>query len=982
MNINRTLPTRRPAFAAAFCILLFLCAPILALAQSSGTGSITGRVLNPLTGEYLRNATVSVEGTQISTTTGTGGYYTLTGVPAGEARVSVSYTGLDTKVATVNVPAGQSVSQDFSLTRGGEDTIMLDALTISAEREGNARAIMQQRVAPNIKKVIAADAMGNVSEGNVGEFLKLMPGVAMDYVEADTRAMRVRGLNPKYSMVLFDLHQIANAGSSNVGTGRAFEFEQLSISSVETVELTKSPTPDTPSTVAGTVNLKPKSAFDRKGRYISFSAAASWNSYYTDLEKTPGWDNFNHRKVLPNASIEFSDVFLDGKLGVVAGVDLSSTIAAQKHVWFFGNTFNTNLADNDTELPVINRIWYQDGPKPTDRGNYSLGLEYRASDNLQVYARADLATYDARFYNRTLNLRATTYAPGATATDMTVTTGRISVDSNQFMTKEGETLMLSSGGTYKKDNLTVDLGLHHSIAKNWYGNREKGHFTDFSSSVNNVSWRMTRPDPGSSDLTFTQLSGPDWRNPSNYTFDANSIGWHERAAKDQIWSARLDVTHDLSSAPLSQTIKYGARTSLKVLDIRRAGLLTVNPAGNDGIIGNSDDPRPADFVDPRFRTDWDTGGNMNNFFALSPWLIHERYLQFPNQFPENTAANNLARLRGNWDFKETIHAAYISDTFKFGKLSVAPGLRYETTDSQGKGINNSTNLPISGGNDYDAWLKYLHLTYDVTKNFVIRGSYHDAITRADIANLIPGISNVDFTNAVLSASNPDLKEERSKSYNLSLEYYFEPVGVISVSGFHTELKDRQFVNQVRLGSSGYEGDTTYANWTLNGPVNFPEETTYTGFEVDYQQQLSFLPGVFRGLGVFANHTRVRYDDWAFNLGSPKVMTNGGVSFKYKRFFGRVNVNWVGKLLQNPARTYNVNTRQWSSAAPFIEIYQRDRMIVDINLEYHLTNNLTIFLDGRNTLNEPSVYTYYGKEENFERILKTGGIWMMGIKGKF
>lgn len=987
MNVNASpvascKPSRAARWLTPLLALLVTLTPSALFAQE-GTGEITGRISNQASGDYLRNAAVSVPGTSISTLADTGGYYRLTGVPAGPARVAVSYTGLDSVEQAVTVVAGQTVRQDISLTSASYDTekVNLGTFVVNATREGNAKAIMNQRVAVNAKKVIAADAMGNVSEGNVGEFLKLMPGVAMDYVEADTRAMRVRGLNPKYANVLFDGMQPASAGSSNVGTGRAFEFEQLSISSIETVELTKAPTPDQPSSVAGTVNLRTKSAFDRKGRRTSFMAGVSANSYYIDVGKSPGWDNTSHYKQLPNGELEFSDVFMDGKLGVIAGVSQSYTIAAQKHIWNFGPTWNANAADNDTEVPVINRWWFQDGPKPTQRGNYNLRLDYRLSDAVQVYGRVDFTTYDARFYNRTMNLFATTYAPGATFTDMTVTSGRIQTDSNQFMTKEGDTLLLTGGATYQKGNFSADLSLHHSIADNYYGNLKYGHFTDFASQFTGISWRMTRADRGSSDITFTQLTGADWRNPANYTFVANSIGWHEREAKDQQWSAKLDFKHDLSASSFPQVIKYGGLVNLKVLDIKRYGLLTTSITGPDGLSGTADDPRPSSFIDGPFRADWGAAGNMNDWFALSPWLLYDRYRSNPGDFVVNTNANNLNRYRNNWDFKETISSLYLVDTLTFGQLTVSPGLRYEKTKSSGKGMNTVNNTPVTGGNSYAATLRYLHASYKFTPNLIARASYHTAITRADVANLIPGISGIDFTNAVLTATNPDLKPERSASLNASLEYYFEPVGLISVSAFRTSIKDRQFANRTQLGAGGFEGDATYASWTLASPVNIPYATDYAGFEIDYQQQLSFLPGALNRLSVFANHTRVKFDDWAFNTGSPEVMTNGGVSFTYKQFFGRLNFNHVGKLLQNPQKTYSAITNTWT--VPVLPpVYQKDRLVTDINLEYRLSDRLTLFFDGRNILNEPSVYTYFGREENFERILRTGGIFMFGLKGSF
>src|SRR5687768_1566584 len=62
--------------------------------QAVGSGGVRGRVLNTATGEYVRNAEVRVEGTQIVTYSEDGGNFRLTGVPAGEVAVIARYTGL------------------------------------------------------------------------------------------------------------------------------------------------------------------------------------------------------------------------------------------------------------------------------------------------------------------------------------------------------------------------------------------------------------------------------------------------------------------------------------------------------------------------------------------------------------------------------------------------------------------------------------------------------------------------------------------------------------------------------------------------------------------------------------------------------------------------------------------------------------------------------------------------------------------------
>ena len=118
--------------------------------SAQGTGLITGRVFNPNTGDYVRNAQITVQETGQTTYSGDGGEFNLAGVRPGRATVVVAYTGYRNASATVDVAAGQTVARDFSLVstldnaKAAGDTIKLGEFVVSSEREGNAKAIMEQ----------------------------------------------------------------------------------------------------------------------------------------------------------------------------------------------------------------------------------------------------------------------------------------------------------------------------------------------------------------------------------------------------------------------------------------------------------------------------------------------------------------------------------------------------------------------------------------------------------------------------------------------------------------------------------------------------------------------------------------------------------------------------------------------------------------------------------------------------------------------
>ena len=164
------------------CLIGALVLP--SLAQPTATGRITGRIFNPATQEYVRNAEITVTGTNLAVYSEADGSYALANLPAGEVVLQVTYTGYDSATARVTLSAGQTATRDFELkgsvfrpgaAAGGSKeggVVLLGKFEVSSEREGNAKAIMEQRAALNMKSVVASDNFGDVTGGNIGEFMK------------------------------------------------------------------------------------------------------------------------------------------------------------------------------------------------------------------------------------------------------------------------------------------------------------------------------------------------------------------------------------------------------------------------------------------------------------------------------------------------------------------------------------------------------------------------------------------------------------------------------------------------------------------------------------------------------------------------------------------------------------------------------------------------------------------------------------------
>ena len=245
---------------------------------SVATGSIVGRVRSATGDAYLERVRVTVEGLPFETFTDADGAFRLDGVPAGAARIRLFYTGMAPHAGSVAVRAGQPAQYDVTLSGSSQagargDVVKLDQFVVSttAQMDASALAINEQRFAANIRNVVATDEFGTVAEGHAGEFMKFLPGVSMTYAGGNAREISLQGVPGAYVPVTVGGFSLATAATN--GTTRTAAVDMVSINGISRIEVSFSPTPDTPGmALAGSVNMVPRSAFERSHPILNVSA--------------------------------------------------------------------------------------------------------------------------------------------------------------------------------------------------------------------------------------------------------------------------------------------------------------------------------------------------------------------------------------------------------------------------------------------------------------------------------------------------------------------------------------------------------------------------------------------------------------------------------------------------------------------------------------------------------------------------------------
>jgi iron complex outermembrane recepter protein len=966
----------------------------------TSTGTITGRVLNLTTREYVSSAEVRVQGTDLVAFTASDGSYRLSQVPAGPAVVTVKYTGTTTERATVPVSAGGVATLDFELksaTYGvpAGEVLKLDAFVISSEREGNAKAIMEQRNSMNLTNSVSSDVFGDVAEGNVGEFLKNMPGVDIEYVGPDSRGPRLRGLDPQYIGVSVDGFKMASGDASQgVGDGaRSFSFDQVSVNSIDRIEVNYTVSADQDANApAGTINLKTKRAFERKGRRVSWQVNFMANADDFQIGPSYGPADKKTYKFRPGGIFEYSDQFLNNRLGVILNLSESNQYALQ---WRMNYTYNTAATAADPRPRIITGIAFLQQPKFSERFTPTLTVDYKASPNLVLSVSAMYNYYDTVFDGRTANFTAPNRAAvvGDGMTSFNFNNGSLALSQNHSH-KVVETTTVTPKLEYRIGNLQIDAAFNYSISTNKYEGLDRtGPVNTPTNALTGLALQIRRSGVRESDWTLQQTGGRDFADLGGFTNPR--VNEEQRFGEDEIYqgqaSARVTMNWQLPT-----WFKIGGKATEEYHRFRNpnAGLTYLYNGPGGGANGSF-----AQVAFPDYR--WELGyTNVASISGRPPTFPNRMYLgalfrEHPEQFTDlSTPATFFTANIANASYvKERFLATYVMGNTKIRSLQLQAGFRWEDTyfgtrefdartgaEVRAAGFQvaaangRATTIPglvyqfmsrpkITRSSSYDNIFPSASAKYSITPSLQAHLGYSSTISRPSFGNL-GGVWIFNETAQTVDVPNPNLLPERSKNYTGRLAYYFEPVGSLAITTFQNDISNSASADEFSADDFGYGGDPTYSTYRFLSVANIPGVTRVRGYTLEYSQALSFLPGMLKGLNVSSSYTRT-YASRLKRAMTPHML-GGTVSYRYRRLALGVS----GKYTDATPFTVTGNIT-----------YRKLRTMIDLNGSYQLFKRASVFFQARNIFNIPE-YQYQTDPSVITQYVTFGTILTFGIKGTF
>jgi TonB-dependent receptor len=915
-------------------ILLFSSATGSILAEQkvviNKQGTVRGRIVDG-SKQILPGASIYIDKLHTGVTSDINGFYTLPNLDPGTYTLKVSYVGYDPVLINITIPEGKTLEKDVVMKEGVE----LQEVVIGGALQGQNRAINAQKSNLGITNIVSADQVGKFPDSNIGDALKRISGINVQYDQGEARFGQVRGTSADLSSVTINGNRVPSAE----GDTRNVQLDLIPADMVQTIEVNKVITPDMDAdAIGGSINLVTKNSPYK--RIISATAGSGWNKV--------------SEKAQTNLGFTYGDKFFNDKLGLIVSASYQYAPSGSDNTEFeWKQTDAGELYLKNYEI----RQYYV----TRERQSYSAALNWDITSNHKLFFKGifnNRNDWENRYRTTLKDLNKKSVDNTA---DVRIQTKGGTPDNKNARLEQQRTMDFTLGGEHLLGKVSVDWNVSYAKASE---ERPNERYIDYV-----LKKQKFTPD-------LSDLRKPYYSPQSGYsmtldnTFSLKEVTEEQEDIQEKDFKLNLNLELPLRKGEFGNKLKFGGKLVAKSKD-KEKDHYGYEPLNEDGFDSSS-----FTNIVSQNRDGFMPGDKYKAGSFISKDYLGNLDLNNSSLFKKTQTLEEIAV---SFNAKETVTAGYLRFDQNLGKKwKMMAGVRLENTHIKYSGMNYDANKDelthtAESKKSYLNVLPSLLVKYDANDELKVRASFTNTISRPKYSALIP---NVNITkDDEISMGNPDLDATISYNLDLSADYYFKSIGLVSAGVFYKRIND--FIVDQRISDYVYNGET-YQKFTQ--PKN-AGNADLLGVELGYQRDFGFIAPALKHFGFYGNYTYTytRVSDFNFEgrenesglrlPGSPKNTANASLYYERSGLNVRLSYNYASAFIDEMGKT------------KFEDRYYDAVNYLDLNASYTFAKHYTFYVEANNLLNQPLRY-YQGSKDLTAQVEYYGVKMNAGFKINF
>jgi len=466
--------------------------------------------------------------------------------------------------------------------------------------------------------------------------------------------------------------------------------------------------------------------------------------------------------------------------------------------------------------------------------NFGASVDYRISENLYAFARANYSENSHDGYQPLIFLR---YAQGdydvMSSSRGTVTTTQVDRDLTAYESRWSK-FDFQTGLVYESDRWKFDarlLGEKTSyLEPDWFVIQFRTDAVDIDYTLNEKH------------LPLVSQASLDLNDPANFHFDELLS---ERWANDsERWVASVNLRHDFECFAIDAYFKTGLKWTKRVKDQQSDSRLYTAYLGDFTL---------ADIA-------WNYGADSllvdEVNWGVFPTLADSRryFSEHFDQFVYDLKRSAQKGDPANFDAEERITSGYAMLNLTHNRLRGILGFRVEQTelDYHARAViidelgNYVTTESRAGDNRYTDFFPSLHMRYFLGSKTTLIGSWTGTIERPFYGNTVP-YQYIDYDSRSIDAGNPKLQPTLFSNFDFSIDYKLTDTSLFSIELFSREVEDIVYWEVTEITAGQYAGFTVGTH--TNGPT-----ATERGARFILTQNLADLSDALDGFSLILKYS--------------------------------------------------------------------------------------------------------------------------------